>query len=599
MEHGPLHKRWSLRDFGSLQFLWDALSGEYIKVYGPGAVRDDGPWSLDVSSGRAELVRFAGGGEDVLRLDPEELASVKVRPSEGGKLMVVDECQFGRQSLPLRDWLDSSRRKAESKALVLPVQGYSEFECVCSWEAVPHLCGDKPVCIWMDFKWLLTFVFGKKAVRFTWRYAANLSAHLQKLGLDESHIEESGRSQASKRRRTAEGASPNDTWKNSDWRVSMLGALLFLENAAFSKTWAKCALGRTDSAKRAEALLGALLQWPRHGETGVAFTFPKTECQLLLNGMVIDHECLVESEEHLGNDKGILKIGSLVDEENSHLFDLLKERRQKLRNRSRLSASNIDKLESCLVELSEAFADLCETTRASPEWFHKDVLDLAVLTTPKGRCRDIPSSYKASVVGAVRDSGGLAGRTVSGLVKGMSRAASKHVTARRKLGRTNGSFARMVAKQAVRAAKSQSEHAHPEAVNLEGRVKPWERLGYFLTGQRLAAKQHRVSLTMDATDISYKKTLNATMCLPALDLAMWLPPMDLGGPEGRGLAFHVASLTDLAGTSGLLGSLRSTCSSYPFGLRFVGPLAPCGALAPCLPHTESKIELALSTVQPT
>ena len=155
MEHGPLHKRWSLRDFGSLQFLRDALSGEYIKVYGPGAVRDDGPWSLDVSSGRAELVRFAGGGEDVLRRDPEELVSVKVRPSEGGKLMVVDECQFGRQSLPLRDWLDSSRRKAESKALVLPVQGYSEFDGrLCLISAAISLC----VSGWTSSGCLLLFL---------------------------------------------------------------------------------------------------------------------------------------------------------------------------------------------------------------------------------------------------------------------------------------------------------------------------------------------------------------------------------------------------------------------------------------------------------
>lgn len=531
---GPLLNRWSLRDFGSLQFLWDSFSGEYIKVYGPGAVRDDGPWSLDMSSGKAELLCIAGGGEDAVRVDPGELASVKVRPSEGGQLKVADEREVvGRQWLPLCDWLDNSRGKAESKALALPVQGHSAFECVCLWEAVPQLCGDKPVCIWMDFKWLLDYVFGKKAVDSTWRYATYLSDYLQKLGLDASHLTDSAKSQASKRRRTEEGASPEENRsKNGEWRVSVLGTILFLENAAFSKQWAKSVSGSDDSRSKASALLSALLQWPRHGETDIAFALPKTGCQLLLSGMEIDHECLVQSEEHLGNAKAILRINSLVDEENSNLFDLLKGRRHKLRNRARLSEDKTDKLDSFLVEFAEAFADLCETTRDSPEWVQKDVLDLAVLTTPKGRCRAIPSSYKASVVGAVRDSGGLAGKTVSGFVTGLSRTAAKRGAKRSRLGRRNGSLAKMAAKQAVRAAKSQSNRAHPDAKNLEGRVKPWERLCYFRTGQRLAAKQHRVSLAMDATDISYKKTMNATMSLPAVNLAMWLPPMDLGGPEG-------------------------------------------------------------------
>ena len=37
---------------------------------------------------------------------------------------------------------------------------------------------------------------------------------------------------------------------------------------------------------------------------------------------------------------------------------------------------------------------------------------------------------------------------------------------------------------------------------------------------------------MDTTDVSYKKTMNVSMCLPQLDLHMWLPPQDLGGTQG-------------------------------------------------------------------
>jgi hypothetical protein len=529
MANELLTQRWSLRDFGSLQFLWDSFSGEYVQVYGPEAVRHDGPWKLEVFSGKAELVRIAEEGEAALRLDPEELAALKVR-SEGGKLMVADERDvFRRQTAPLRQWLDSSRCKSECKALVLPVDGFKPFECVCSWEAVPHICGDKPVCIWMDFKWLVDFVFGKKATDKTWSFAGNLLKHVGKLGLDESHVQESARSQASKRRRTEGGASPEQcSGTASEWRVSVLGALLFLEHAAFSKAWASSATVVDNSGRKAAALLSALLQWPRHGETDVAFALPKTECQLLLSGMQIDQESLDESEKHLRKARTALKIGSLVDTDHLHLFDMFAERRSKLRWRSRLPASKAAKLDLFLVELFEVFADLFETTRACAEWSEKDILDMAVLTTPAGRCRAIPSSYKTSVVDAVRDNGGLAGRTISSLVHGMARKATKHALAGRKLNRKRVGFSKMLMRHAVRTAKSQSSHAHPGATNLEARVKQWERLKYFRSGQRLAAKQHRLSLAMDATDVAYKKVLNATMCLPAIDRVMWLPPMDFG-----------------------------------------------------------------------
>ena len=229
MDDRFLCKRWCLRDFGSLQFLWDAFSGEYIKVYGVGAVLADGPWKLDVSSGRAELVQINGDKpEDLIRLDPEELASVKVFPSENGQIMVVDKRE-GTSPKLWQAWLDSSAGKGESKAVTCTVQGFEAFECVCFWPAVPQLCGDKPVCVWVDFKWLLTYVYGKAAAGRAWKYAKMLKDYLGKLGLDESHVEDSAASQAMKRRRLEEGASPKAANDESldEWRVSILAAILF------------------------------------------------------------------------------------------------------------------------------------------------------------------------------------------------------------------------------------------------------------------------------------------------------------------------------------------------------------------------------------
>ena len=289
-----LAKRWSLRDFGTLQFLWDSFSGEYIQIHGPEAVRDDGPWRLDVSNGSAELVSCEGEGQDVVRFDPAELAALRVRVSEDGEIMVCDNREVGQsQFSPLHSWLDDNKCKQEHKALVLPVQGYEPFKCVFTWEAVPCYCGDKPVCLWADFKWLLSYVFGKKTVSHAWRYAGYLSALLEKIGLSETHVDDSARSQANKRRRTIEGASPiegENVGSPTEWRVSMLAAIVFLEHAAFSKNWSKSPhLEHKDSEARAEALLSAFLEWPRHGETDIAFALEQTRCQLLLNGMVVDH----------------------------------------------------------------------------------------------------------------------------------------------------------------------------------------------------------------------------------------------------------------------------------------------------------------------
>ena len=90
-------------------------------------------------------------------------------------------------------------------------------------------------------------------------------------------------------------------------------------------------------------------------------------------------------------------------------------------------------------------------------------------------------------------------------------------------------FAKIAKKLAKRSANSQRSASHPEATNFGRRAKPWERMRYLDKARKLARGQKRISLAMDATDISRKKYMNATACLPQLNVVMWLPPMDLGG----------------------------------------------------------------------
>ena len=535
-------KRWSLRDFGSLQFLWDGLSGEYIQVYGSGAVVDSGPWSLDVSDGSAKLVQIIEEGEHPVVLKPEELASVRVRSSPHGEVFVVDERDADtRQSLPLQAWLRSCACNQKSMALKLPVDGHAAFEGVFHWEAAPAFCGGKPVCLWVDFKWLVNYVYGKGSVDHIWRCAKSLKSYVEKLGLDESHVEDSAKSFRMQKKLSHAGEeqenATNESKALTDWRVSLLAACLFLENAVFDKRWSKAEHRNTDTAQaKAKALLNSMMCWPRRGETSVAFGLDKSRCNLLLRGSMFDVETLHESEESKG--KGAPKVGALLSgreaETEVDIFDLLQIRRSKLRYRSRLAKGAPQQLDDFLLEFAESLSDLVETTRDLEQWSQCELLDLGVLTTSSGRCRHIPSSYKSAVIGVVRENSGLSGHTVSAVV----RAAARSQRIFRSSGTTKlsrgrrGVAARASANHAVRTAKSQTTHAQPEVKNFEQRVKPWERQFYYRVCQSIAAKQRRLSLAMDATDVSYKKTMNATMCLPQLDLHMWLPPQDLGGTQG-------------------------------------------------------------------
>ena len=78
----------------------------------------------------------------------------------------------------------------------------------------------------------------------------------------------------------------------------------------------------------------------------------------------------------------------------------------------------------------------------------------------------------------------------------------------------------------MRAAKSQSKTGHPDARKFAADLLAWERYGYYQTSKEKAEKQQRVSLALGATEVSRKKVLNATICLPQTNEHFWLPPMD-------------------------------------------------------------------------
>ena len=74
--------------------------------------------------------------------------------------------------------------------------------------------------------------------------------------------------------------------------------------------------------------------------------------------------------------------------------------------------------------------------------------------------------------------------------------------------------AKITKKLNKRSANSQMHASHPDARNFGRKAKPWERMRYFDKCRKPARGQRRISLAMNATDISKKNYMNATACLP-------------------------------------------------------------------------------------
>ena len=545
-------KRFSLRDFGTLQFLWDALSGEYIQLYGPTASMNlSRPAMWSWCGDKPKLVELVDDEDEIgVTLDPEEIASVKVETGPLGDVTVSDSRDDSDHKSSLGAWTKNNKGKLHLRALKLSVEGFEDFEGWGHWELSPASCGDKPVSLWFDFKWLVNYVYGKKAVDNVWQSVKALRATLEKYELDDSHVIDSDRAREKKRRKTSrenlESSQPDST-PSSDWRVSALAAVLFLEEACFDKRWMRRKAIHPNALDRAQALLKCLMSWPLRGESSVAYVLDRSKSTLMLWGSKVDVETFKETEPAAAA-AGEWKVSSIFGvEPEVDLFELLEERRSRLRNRSRQPQGLAKKLDNFVVDFAECVAELLETTGELDEWSTSQVLDLGILTTANGRCRNIPVGFKSAVIDVVRQNSGLDGQTIEGVVGGASRARQRKVADvlkrshrfgyRQKRGR-KGAFSRMAVKHATATAKSKSACGHPELKNFAKKTVNWERKHYYSIGEKLGRKQRRLSLAMDATDVSKRKVMNAAVCFPQRDLHMWLPPQDIGCPKG--CTFHVA-----------------------------------------------------------
>ena len=296
-----MENRWSLRDFGSIQFVWDSISGEYIKVHGQDAVTDEGPWELVCSEGGARLRSLSDEADPPAVIDPTKFAGLQIVVDGDGEVLVAGqdgECIDPPKYLSV--WQQQNRSQVRSSVLIVPLNDGSQFKCEFYWETVPQMCGDQAVSLWLSFGWLLDFTIGKEGVDKAWRYASCLQTYLESLGLAATHVVKSARSQHTKKDRDAASACPEaNAVPVDEWRISMMAAILFVENLISNKRFGGAASNKEDIVRKSKLALTMFLTWPRHSEETIAFALPKSRCEMFLTGMVVDISALAESEKRI------------------------------------------------------------------------------------------------------------------------------------------------------------------------------------------------------------------------------------------------------------------------------------------------------------
>ena len=208
------------------------------------------------------------------------------------------------------------------------------------------------------------------------------------------------------------------------------------------------------------------------------------------------------------------------------LISVFQTRRKKKRHSYRNSKDLLNKIDDMFIDIVVVFAELWERTQYDDDWTEHDILDFGVLTNSKGKCRPIPQTYKLKLVEATRTQGSLEGDKLLGVLRGLNRAATprKFRLCFKRL--RSEKDRKLHAKKLMRTAKSQLKTGHPGTASFATDLCLWERYGYFKTSKAKAENQKRFSLALDATDVSRKKVMNATICLPQSKDHFWLPPMD-------------------------------------------------------------------------
>ena len=73
-------------------------------------------------------------------------------------------------------------------AMIIEVAGFQPFKSEWIWYGAPTFCGDEPVNLWLDLRWLMHYVAPSSNWRVAKKVAMATMSAMAEVGVIESHV---------------------------------------------------------------------------------------------------------------------------------------------------------------------------------------------------------------------------------------------------------------------------------------------------------------------------------------------------------------------------------------------------------------------------
>ena len=293
---------WRFWEYGSIQFVENRVTGEFLKVYGPDALFGDGPFQMINREGRPTLVGLDGNDLQRALHVVDEHASMRLLlhcgEKPGDDPIVSLGADIKRKTLRLTDLKES----AVPAAMIIEVAGFQPFKSEWIWYGAPTFCGDEPVNLWLDLRWLTAYLAPGSGWRLNKQVAVAAKLALVNAGFSESHV------RWRKRRGTSccsletpmddEDTEEQEGLAAGSYQVSAVALFFVLEALMTDGKWRRDG-SKLSTFEHVRACFAALWGWPLSGEkpvSAICFRCEQSKVTLLLDRLVVDQATLAESD---------------------------------------------------------------------------------------------------------------------------------------------------------------------------------------------------------------------------------------------------------------------------------------------------------------
>lgn len=270
-----------------------------MRVHGPGAVVDDGPFKLTVDDlwpDRGILVGVEGDDDTRSLHFVDDLSKKSLCGDEPDGETLVYKVRPKSDAGDQEQLLADLQVAKESRALHVQLSGAKAFMAEFVWYEAPTVIDDMPVSLWLSVAWLVEYLWpqddSKRGHRGS-RVVEHLRDRLEAVGFSPDHCI---RSRLTRKRLhdAAQDGELDETHWPEDALISMVGVFVLLESLATNARWTRG--NKDDIPAKARTLFAGLVRWPFLSSCGdkpaIAFASPRSNCQVLLVDDIVDYETL-------------------------------------------------------------------------------------------------------------------------------------------------------------------------------------------------------------------------------------------------------------------------------------------------------------------